>query len=745
MHWDAQIDDGKGELLFGRPIRWLLFLYGGRVVPFTIARLAIASSPRVQDVTSGAVTYGHRFLATSGRAGRAIKVRSFDEYRKKLAENFVLLSRIDRRDRIVRDLEAQARRLGGRAAAASARDGRGAAGGSARPGRVPGRRGGRVRRRVPVAARGSPDDHADPPSAFLSGRERERRADAGVSGRDQHPRRQRPAGRHQRRARRHGAAARRPVLLGRGPARQPRGPPRPARHAPVSQGTRVVSAEGGPHRAAGRLDRREVFGQPDEAPAAVRAAALCKADLATDMVREFTGAAGRHGRHLRPRRRRARGGLEGDLPPLPAGGGRVDRAAVGRRLGAARVTWAAVALADKLDTLVGLFLAGERPTGSRDPFGLRRQAHGVLRLLLDVEALTGVEARPSIGSLLEAARREFGDAVSAAPDADAALETFVRERLESMLEQRGADARNVRAVVRGRALATLRPLDVARNLAELPAFAETESFRQLAEAFKRVRNIARELDQTPETAAAGWRAALQRAGREGAAGGDRSARPRHCRGGRVGPRLPRRLHRGGRLRAGRRPLLRRGVRHGRRRGAAPRPSADAQGTSKISSLQLGDISEIVATGVIILMAKKGRSFRSSRSTTFRPPVRFHADRPVRPAAPPPRAARRRSTSTSSARARPTATGTLRDLLGGKGANLAEMTNAGLPVPPGFTISTEACTLYYEHGGRMPPVVDQEMLGHLKKLEAVAARVVRVAGTIRCSCRCARAPSSRCPA
>ena len=132
MHWDAQLEDGKGELLFGRPIRWLLFLYGGRVVPFTIARSALASSPRVQDVTSGAVTYGHRFLATSGRAGRAIKVRSFDEYRKKLTENFVLLSRIDRRDRIVprpRGAGAPHRRTGD---AAPARAGRGAARGGAR-------------------------------------------------------------------------------------------------------------------------------------------------------------------------------------------------------------------------------------------------------------------------------------------------------------------------------------------------------------------------------------------------------------------------------------------------------------------------------------------------------------------------------------------------------------------------------------------------------------------------------------
>ena len=70
MHWDAALEDGRGELLFGRPIRWLLFLYGGRVVPFTIGRTANAASPQVQEITSAALTYGHRFLASSGRAGR---------------------------------------------------------------------------------------------------------------------------------------------------------------------------------------------------------------------------------------------------------------------------------------------------------------------------------------------------------------------------------------------------------------------------------------------------------------------------------------------------------------------------------------------------------------------------------------------------------------------------------------------------------------------------------------------------
>ncbi len=65
--------------------------------------------------------------------------------------------------------------------------------------------------------------------------------------------------------------------------------------------------------------------------------------------------------------------------------------------------------------------------------------------------------------------------------------------------------------------------------------------------------------------------------------------------------------------------------------------------------------------------------------------------------------------------------TMRDLLGGKGAGLAEMTNAGLPVPPGFTISTDACRLYISSSGKVPPAVDKEMLEHLKKLEKTAKR------------------------
>ena len=63
---------------------------------------------------------------------------------------------------------------------------------------------------------------------------------------------------------------------------------------------------------------------------------------------------------------------------------------------------------------------------------------------------------------------------------------------------------------------------------------------------------------------------------------------------------------------------------------------------------------------------------------------------------------------------------LKDLLGGKGANLAEMTNLGLPVPPGFTITTEACRHYLEHG-TMPPGLDAQIEEKLAALEATMGK------------------------
>ncbi|MGE5808709.1 MAG: pyruvate, phosphate dikinase, partial [Nitrospirota bacterium] len=62
------------------------------------------------------------------------------------------------------------------------------------------------------------------------------------------------------------------------------------------------------------------------------------------------------------------------------------------------------------------------------------------------------------------------------------------------------------------------------------------------------------------------------------------------------------------------------------------------------------------------------------------------------------------------------TGAMKDLLGGKGAGLAEMTNAGVPVPPGFTITTEVCNVFYDLGKRVPEGLDEDMRGHMQKVE-----------------------------
>ncbi|MBQ5748976.1 MAG: pyruvate, phosphate dikinase, partial [Oscillospiraceae bacterium] len=66
-------------------------------------------------------------------------------------------------------------------------------------------------------------------------------------------------------------------------------------------------------------------------------------------------------------------------------------------------------------------------------------------------------------------------------------------------------------------------------------------------------------------------------------------------------------------------------------------------------------------------------------------------------------------------------GSMRELLGGKGANLAEMTNLGMPVPQGFTISTEACTQYYEDGRQINADIQAEIMQYVEKLEEITGK------------------------
>jgi glycyl-tRNA synthetase beta chain len=495
MRWDASLEDDRGEFPFGRPIRWLLFLYGGRVVPFTIARSALASSPRVQDISSGAVTYGHRFLATSGRAGRAIKVRSFDEYRKKLTENFVILSRIDRRDRIMRDLEAQARKIGGRAmlhqhpmAEALLEEapdlvefpavvaGAFSAEFLTLPAEVLTTTLIHHQHYFPVVAQ---NGHLMP--AFLAVTNTQTANDRAIATNAE-----RVVTARLRDARFFWDADRRVGL-----------------EARLDRLDTVLFHKrlGSYRQKAARIERlagwiaADVLGQSDEiAASAARAARLAKADLATDLVREFTELQGTMGgiyaREAGEPEAVWRAIYQHYLPVAVE----PDAAPSVASLGAAAPTWAAVSLADKLDTLVGLFLAGERPTGSRDPFGLRRLAHGLLRVLLDAETLVGRRVAHGVWALVTQAAAGF----EGLPLDEAAtdLRAFLQERLQFALESRGADRRHVRAVlaVPGRALDRA-VADLADNVRALPEFSRSEPFRRLATAFKRVRNIARELDE----------------------------------------------------------------------------------------------------------------------------------------------------------------------------------------------------------------------------------------------------------
>ena len=67
---------------------------------------------------------------------------------------------------------------------------------------------------------------------------------------------------------------------------------------------------------------------------------------------------------------------------------------------------------------------------------------------------------------------------------------------------------------------------------------------------------------------------------------------------------------------------------------------------------------------------------------------------------------------------------MREILGGKGANLAEMTNLGLPIPQGFTVSTEACNKYYDDGEQITEDVQNQIFEALSKLEEITGKKIR---------------------
>jgi len=204
---------------------------------------------------------------------------------------------------------------------------------------------------------------------------------------------------------------------------------------------------------------------------AERAARLSKADLLTDMVGEFPELQGIMGTYY------ARHDGEHEEVALAASEHYQPRFA-GDSL-PSTATGTAVALADKVETLVGIWAIGLQPTGDKDPFALRRHALGVLRMLVEKRLPL------SISALLGDAAAQFV-AVPNFKDPTAEVAAFMMDRLRGMLRERGFSVNEIEAVV---AQNPDRLDDIVQRLEAVQAFAALPESVSLAGANKRITNI----------------------------------------------------------------------------------------------------------------------------------------------------------------------------------------------------------------------------------------------------------------
>jgi glycyl-tRNA synthetase beta chain len=237
-----------------------------------------------------------------------------------------------------------------------------------------------------------------------------------------------------------------------------------------TQGERVQRVRAIAKAIAAQLGDATLVAQADQA------AQLAKTDLVTDMVGEFPELQGIMGGYY---------ALNDGLPESVAhaiedhykprfAGDSLPRNDVG----------VVVALADKLETLVGMFGIGNLPTGDKDPFALRRHALGVIRMLVEKDLALDVSA------LVQGVAPAFGDKIL---DASAALVDFIFDRLAGSLREQGYSAQEVDAVL---AMKPQRLGDVTKRLAAVRAFAALPEAPALAAANKRVGNILKKVEGT---------------------------------------------------------------------------------------------------------------------------------------------------------------------------------------------------------------------------------------------------------
>lgn len=458
--WPKSMRWGAGTLRWVRPIKRILALFDGAVIPF-----------EVDGIPSGDVTEGHRFMG----AGQPFAVKDFADYRAKLERNFVLLDAADRKLRILEGARAVCAAKG---LALVDDDG------------LLDEVSGLAEWPTPILGDMDPQFLALPPEVVqLSMKVHQKYFAVREPGKD--------------------GLAPHFVVVANVEATD-------GGQALAAGNAKVLSARLSDaeffwtedqkvgfdawnaklkdvtfHAKLGtlaeRVDRiaalaREIAPLVGADPAqAEQAARLSKADLASGMVGEF------------PELQGIMGGYYARLAGQPDAVADAIRdhykpQGPGDTVPTAPVT-VAVAMAEKLDTLVGFFAIDEKPTGSKDPYALRRAALGVLRL--DTDNGVGLELRGN-SLLFDHLHRMKGfegvDYVRAAPLLDALTFGFLSDRLEVMLRDRGIAIETVRAAF-GRTLSGFKPVSLVESVEALAAFLATDDGANLLAGYKRAAQL----------------------------------------------------------------------------------------------------------------------------------------------------------------------------------------------------------------------------------------------------------------
>ncbi len=409
MYWQSK------DVRFARPIRWILALYGSKTARFKFAGLE-----------AGNKTYGHRFLAPG-----PFEINSADEFFSCLEENYVVLDHNRRRDIILEQLKEKAEEKGGVALIDDD-----------------------LLEEVtylveyPLAVDGTFDEAyldlpQEVPITTMQHHQRyfpivEKESGRllpyfiGISNNKFHP--------NVRKGYSKVLQAR--LADGRFFFNEDRKEPL-ENYVTKLQSVVFLESLGTLDQKRARLvELSEKLGQElnlaeDRIDIARRIAHLCKADLVTSMVKEFTelqGVMGREYARLSGEPEKVAVGIfEHYLPRYP-----------GDSLPSIKEA-ALVSLADRVDTLAGCFATGIQPTGSQDPYGLRRQAQGAVNILLNEEI--DISLNKYISHALDVLSSELGTSPEQRQEVEASLHDFLRQRIRFAFQERGIGHDVIEAVL----------------------------------------------------------------------------------------------------------------------------------------------------------------------------------------------------------------------------------------------------------------------------------------------------------